>query len=186
MPPECPGGTYAGGIYNEHFAARIGQLAAAWGHLDEALADILYDLLGHDYKLPLRQVYRSIVSPEARIAMLSTLLEKTELNQSKSRWYDDVLTEFRTLKSTRNDFLHDLWWTFEDGRMFISKIEADAHSFIAVEKLRLVRSTTSSRKYTTLVFGFGRAPVWLPRKLRNHCLKYLLPLPPKVSRKAHR
>jgi hypothetical protein len=87
-------------------------LAAAFSHLDEALCRIFCDLMGDTYNLPLREIYRSVISPNGRVQMLRTLLEKTDLNRLKSNWYDHILADFSDLKAIRNDYLHGLWWTF--------------------------------------------------------------------------
>lgn len=154
MPPEVPGGHYCAGIWDEAFAARIGQLAAAFSHLDEALCRIFCDLMGDTHNLPLREIYRSVISPNGRVQMLRTLLETTDLNRLKSNWYDNVLADFSDLKAIRNDYLHGLWWTFEDGRLFFAKPTPDSlslHNWREVSTAEVEKVITRIHKLTNRI-----------------------------------
>jgi hypothetical protein len=84
-----------------------------------------------------RQIYRSIISPQSRIKVLRSLLQRTELNQRKDPIYDEVIDEFSSLNDQRNTYLHGLWHTHESGRVFFIEASQDEMSIFQNREVHL-------------------------------------------------
>jgi len=115
----------------------LGQIASFWPHLEDAMIEIMRDLLGSDRHMPARQIFRAIISNQARKKVMVALLEKSRLNRDKTVFYDETIQEFSALAGKRNDYLHGLWWTFEDGRVFLSKESLDDFHFLDRREVKL-------------------------------------------------
>jgi hypothetical protein len=96
---------------------------------------VLRDLIAGHARVPARQIFRSVISEAARIKIMTALLEHSPENASKGQFYDNVISSFRTLNSKRNAMVHGLWWTRDDGKVFIAKESLDEY---ATSKGRLV------------------------------------------------
>lgn len=97
---------------------------------------ILEDLLGGGPGVPARQIFRSIVSNEARKKVMLGLLERAQINRSKDRFYDDIIAEFYSLNGIRNDYIHGLWATHESGRVFLTVESVDDFHFLAAREVK--------------------------------------------------
>jgi hypothetical protein len=93
-----PEGTYNVAIGNSAFGALFGRMASLWPHIEDRMIDVLTELLGGNSELPSRQIFRSIVSAQARIKVMRSLLQRTELNDKKDKIYDEVINEFGRVK----------------------------------------------------------------------------------------
>jgi hypothetical protein len=61
----------------------VGQIAAYWVAVEEEMIELLRDLIGGGKELPARQIFRSIVSNDARRKLLVALLEQAPINRTK-------------------------------------------------------------------------------------------------------
>lgn len=118
---DTPDGRYSSGLWQDKLVSAVGQIATYWPHIEDAMIEILRDLLGGDPELPARQVFRSIISQQARIQVMTALLAKSRLNEHKSGVYDEIIAEFAALNKLRNTYVHGLWWTHESGKAFLSE-----------------------------------------------------------------
>jgi hypothetical protein len=130
MNPKRPAGDVPNGGYEESITdpvvgALFGRMAGLWPHIEEQMISILTELLGGDADLPSRQIFRSIVAAQARIKIMRSLLQRTEINEGKAGDYDDILDDFTRLNDLRNSFLHGLWYTHESGRVFFVENSID-------------------------------------------------------------
>jgi hypothetical protein len=124
-PGGMPDGSYDGAITNAEIGATFGRMASLWSHIEDAMIDVLTELLGGNADLPSRQIFRSIVSSQARIKVMRSLLQRVELNDTKDTIYDEVINEFAALNDLRNTFLHGLWYTHESGRVYFVEESID-------------------------------------------------------------
>jgi hypothetical protein len=120
------GGRYNGGITNPTMLLRFGEIIATWPHVEQMMVDVLDMLIfsSHDYRrtaghMPGQQIFRSISANGVRIKLLRNLLTRFPGNVKKDALFDQVIHDFQTLVNQRNDYVHGLWWTFEDGRVFL-------------------------------------------------------------------
>src|ERR1700748_426664 len=91
-------GTYSSGLTNDDYAVALADITTHWSHLEEGMIAFFALLLGHPAPTsPARQIYRSIVSPNARIKMLKAVLEKSAINRDKTAEYDAIISEFELL-----------------------------------------------------------------------------------------
>jgi hypothetical protein len=132
-----PQGGYETGITEQVFAAKFGNMATRWPHIEDLMIGVFTELLGGDASLPTRQIYRSIISPQSRIKVLRSLLQRTELNQRKDPIYDEVIDEFSSLNDQRNTYLHGLWHTHESGRVFFIEASQDEMSIFQNREVHL-------------------------------------------------
>jgi hypothetical protein len=147
---SVPAGIFDGGIKEPAFAAKFGEMASLWPHIEDKMIDVLTELLGGDYGLPSRQIYRSIISPQARIKVLRSLLERTEMNQRKDKIYDEILNEFASLNNLRNTYLHGLWHTHEGGRVFFIEASVDETSLFENREVKIEEIVSAIGKMTDL------------------------------------
>jgi hypothetical protein len=123
------------GINNPNFLQRIGAVATAWPFLEEAMADIFRELVGAvPNQMPYRHILREIISAQARIKLMRSLLENHPLNMAKGADYDKIIDEFESLNKIRNAYIHGLWSTHESGKVYLSSPEGDQIWFFDNEK----------------------------------------------------
>jgi hypothetical protein len=124
-------GTYSSGLANDDYAVALAEIITHWSWLEETMIGFLGLLLGHQTSTsPARQIYRSIIAPNARIKMLKAVLEKSQINRDKTAEYDEVISEFELLNRERNTFVHGLWETHhESGRAFLREPSPDEFYF---------------------------------------------------------
>jgi hypothetical protein len=120
--------SYEMGVQNDHFAALLGKLTAYWPHVEEQMICVLRDLIAGHTRAPARQIFRSVISEAVRIRIMTALLEHSPDNAGKNQFYDKVIFDFRSLNSKRNAMVHGIWWTRDDGKMFVSKESLDEYS----------------------------------------------------------
>src|SRR5688572_20568290 len=94
---NTPHGGYKSGVWSDKHAMLLGQLAAQWPHVEEAMIDILHELLGGSGGLPTRQIFRSIPNNAAREKLMTALLELGEVNQKKDVTYEGIISRFHGL-----------------------------------------------------------------------------------------
>lgn len=104
-------GTYAGGLTPPQFLIALGRIVSDWAHLEEMMILFMGRLLSDDMASPARQIFRSVNSTQARIAILRSLLEESHRNKDKGPEFDDIIDEFESLTTERNNYVHGLWFT---------------------------------------------------------------------------
>jgi hypothetical protein len=126
------GGAYSTGLTNDDYAVALADITTHWSHLEEGMIVFFALLLGHPGpSSPARQIYRSIIAPNARIKMLKAVLEKSAINRDKTAEYDAVINEFELLNRERNTYVHGLWDTHdESGKAFLCEPSPDAFYFL--------------------------------------------------------
>jgi hypothetical protein len=131
-----PDGTYSAGLWSDRHALLLGQIASYWVLVEEKMIEILRDLLGGGKEVPARQIFRSMVSNDARRKLLLTLLEQAPINRDKDGFYDDVIEKFQRLSRRRNTYIHGLWQTYQDNRTaYLSARSTDEFHFIDIRKV---------------------------------------------------
>ncbi len=70
---------------------------------------------------PGRQIFRPISSNNTRAKVLLALLNLFSGNDRKKPdpIYEHIISEFQTLAGLRNDYLHGLWWTKNNGDVYL-------------------------------------------------------------------
>lgn len=105
------------GIMNDQIAAAYGQVVSYWWHVEDAMIWMLADLLSGNDTTALTpdategQVLRSIVSNDARIKLMRSLLQTTPQNMHRSPEFDAIIDEFERLSRRRNSLVHGIWRT---------------------------------------------------------------------------
>jgi hypothetical protein len=145
-----PQGSYVGAITNAEIGATFGRMASLWPHIEDAMIDVLTELLGGNAELPSRQIFRSIVAVQARIKVMRSLLQRTELNERKDQIYDEVINEFAALNDLRNTFLHGLWYTHQSGRVFFVEESIDDLSVFHAREVTVQEVETIIGRMTAL------------------------------------
>ena len=112
------------GAHDPEIITRIGKLATLWPHVEDAMVEVLSELIG-PYNLDAgRVIFWAIVNQQARLAVMRDLLENTDRNRERTELFDEILDEFSDLNSIRNTYLHSKWVTFEDGRVYLAEAVA--------------------------------------------------------------
>lgn len=132
-----PAGSYANAITNPAISQLLGEIGSLWPHVEEQMIVILEDLSRCGARDAARKIFRSIVNEKARIDVLKALLERTNINRTKSAKYDDMIHEFSNLNRLRNTYLHGLWWTHvETGNTYFSELMDDEHAFFEAREVK--------------------------------------------------
>jgi len=142
---KLPDGHYRNRLpSNTEQAALLGELVAYWTQVEEQMIEFLGVLLG-DRTLPTRQIFRSLPSEQARIKLLTALLEEAPINNDKGPEYDDIIRDFKALNTARNKYVHGLWCIHDSGRIFLAEATPEEHPVVAPR-----REITADELTTTL------------------------------------
>jgi hypothetical protein len=125
--PTTPDGTYRDGIHNDEVAAALGRIACTWPHVEEHMISVFEYLTKLPNRTTARQIFRSIINQRTRIDIMKTMLEKSPENTNAEPFFDDAIAEFSRLNTMRNTYVHGLWWTFQDGKVFFVEVSDDPH-----------------------------------------------------------
>lgn len=125
---KAPKGAYNSGIYDQYILMRLGVVCGIWTHIEEAMIDFFSFLLGGTGGAA-RPVLRSIVNQEARIKVMRGVLENTWDTVNHSEACDDLLDEFRKVTTLRNRYVHGLWFTHQDGKVYLRSPSVDHFDF---------------------------------------------------------
>jgi hypothetical protein len=142
---------YKRGILNDDFARLVGRITACWPHVEEQMICVLRDLIAGHAQVPARQVFRSIVSEAVRIRIMTSLLEHSPVNASKGKFYDEIIFAFRVLNNKRNECVHGLWWTRDDGKMFVTKESIQDYTLGKGRHVRIREMETLLKKMLALI-----------------------------------
>jgi hypothetical protein len=125
---KAPKGAYDSGIHDQYILMRLGAICGIWTHIEEAMIDFFSFLLGHKGGAA-RPVLRSIVNQEARIKVMRGVLENTWDTVNLSEACDDLLDEFKKVTALRNRYVHGLWFTHQDGKVYLRAPSVDYWDF---------------------------------------------------------
>ena len=143
--------SYEKGILNDDFAKLLGKITACWPHVEEQMICILRDLVAGHAQVPARQIFRSIISEAVRIKIMTSLLEHSPVNANKGKFYDEIISIFRVLNKKRNEWVHGLWWTRNDGKMFVTKESVQDYSYGKGRHVRVREMEILLKKMLTLI-----------------------------------
>jgi hypothetical protein len=122
--PRSPDGNYTSGLHNNDFATLVGLIVTTLPQIEERMIEIMALLLG-DKRAPARQIFRPLVSEDARVKVMRALLERSPINREKGKEFDEIIDLFVEVKNKRNAYAHGLWQTHSSGRCFLSEPSAD-------------------------------------------------------------
>jgi hypothetical protein len=128
-------------IVSPEFQAILGQIVSRWAHLEEQMIMFMGTLLADEHVSPARQIFRSVNSTQARIAIMRSLLEESMHNRDKGVEFDEIIDEFESLTKERNNYVHGLWWT-DDANGAVSR----ADPAIIVETMPFLKAKPVSIK----------------------------------------
>lgn len=133
-----PDGQSSGGMFNIAFAAALGEMIAYWPHIEDRMIIVLRSLIGnHEQQIPSQQIFRAVVSQDARIKMMRAILEQSPINQKKGAIFDAMIDEFEALNKARNKYVHGLWWTHESQRMYLQPASTSEAGFLDQREVTL-------------------------------------------------
>lgn len=113
FPGNPHGGTGHSGLHDRNMQAALGLLTSLWTHVETAMITVLGEIIdNHDVA---KQVFRSIVAPKVRIEMMRNILEKSPRHKDTPYSIDNIIDEYSELNAKRNDFIHGMWWTWQDA-----------------------------------------------------------------------
>ncbi|MDQ6701726.1 MAG: hypothetical protein M3Z96_00735 [Pseudomonadota bacterium] len=147
---DSPRGDYKYGIHNKKFAQALGELVGQWTRVEEEMIAILRILLGGERNAPAREIFNSLVSERVRYDLMKLLLEQTPINRNREPVYDEVLTEFWSLRGIRNDYVHGLWATHECGKVFLSLKSTDDSFYLRQRHVSLNQMTHEAKRMREL------------------------------------
>ena len=114
-------------------------------------------------RLPTRQIFRAIVSQDARIKVLRAMLEQALINKEREEIYDEIIDEFEALNRNRNKLVHGLWSTHDEtGRVFLANPGLDDFHFIAPRQVNLDELERVIRRMEALLVKINRQVFRLP------------------------
>jgi hypothetical protein len=122
--PRNPDGHYISGLHNPEIAELVGAIVATLPQIEERMIEIMALLLGGG-NTPARQVFRTLVSEDARVKVMRALLEHSPINKDKGQEFDDIIDLFVEVKKRRNAYAHGLWSTHDSGRTFLAEPSPD-------------------------------------------------------------
>jgi hypothetical protein len=77
-----------------------------------------------------RPIFYGITGQNARIKVMRAMLERSAHNARKGSEFDLIITDFAALNDRRNKYVHGLWYTFEDGTVWLSESAVNALHFL--------------------------------------------------------
>jgi hypothetical protein len=149
-------GVFTNGVNDPDILALLGRLVAEWPHLEERMVYIFGLLTGTEGGLS-REIFRTIISQEVRNKIMKHALEETVQNADKPAFFDKVLSEFASLNTSRNKYVHGLWMC-NDEATYLATSEAARHPFETVTRkvnaaeLRAFLSRMGSLSHAIITF----------------------------------
>lgn len=111
-------------------AGYLANILSNWPHVEDLMIGVLSDLLGSTPHAPARQIFKSIISNQARQKVMLALLQRAKINRDKGKQYDEIITQFHELNACRNIYVHGLWFTHVNtGKVFLAEESLDDHHF---------------------------------------------------------
>ena len=153
------------GIKDPEIAASLGFMISYWSQVEERMIWFLNALLrGNRDTTPVamqaaRLIFRSIASENARIKVMTALLEMAPHNAGRGPKFDEVLAEFSALNQLRNKYVHGLWRTETNESGFVGRVlladprqDMSGHGALHAVKATEINAVTSrmSRLFTKI------------------------------------
>jgi hypothetical protein len=137
-----PPGFYQIGIWNTKFASQFAEFTAAWPRLETLMAQV-YEEVTDCAKEPERTLLRSVSNADNRLSILRMLIGQ---RREDRLFLSEAVEEFAALHALYKQYRDGMWWTFQDGRVFVEPSmskervpkemkAADVESFVARTKL---------------------------------------------------
>ena len=128
---EQPPGEMTGTILNSTHAIALANLVVAFEHCEAQM----YGVLGRLLNVPPHiagYVLRSIGTHYGRATLMEQLLQKAPQNAHRSEAFDEIISEFKSIGSARNKYVHGRWWTNRDtGDTYLAEHEDELPQFFA-------------------------------------------------------
>jgi len=140
------GGSYASGLFDPKYSLALAAIVSGFPHLEGMMGHLLAVLLGlDDTEIDTAgYVLRAIKSPSGRTDIMKDLLELSPRNVGLGPEYDEILKEFRAVSRLRNEYVHGLWFTHNEGTEILLAIR-DEHGWgllaaapVKIEDMELV------------------------------------------------
>ena len=146
--PE-PDGEYKNGLFNDDYLNLVGKIITYLPNLEERMIEFMALLMGGD-QAPARQVFRSLNSEDAKLKILTSLLEDSPLNKNKGAEYDEAISLFATVKKKRNAYAHGLWYTHESSRVWLAEASSDELFFFDKREVKIGELTATLQEMADL------------------------------------
>lgn len=128
------------GIGSPTFATLFTDITTEFEHVEFFMERLLAILLGNapDDTDHARTIYRTLRNPSTRLELLRAMIEKCPKNAKLGDEYDAVLSRYDTARQRRNDYVHGLWWTDDESRVFLAKVSSSTspHPILAAVRVR--------------------------------------------------
>jgi hypothetical protein len=115
------------GLHDDEMAIKFAALVTEFVYLERAMEVVFSRLLGTD-NLTATQLCQKVISPTTRVQMMRTLLHHGRQNATKSSVYDEIIDEFQAVSLLRNQYVHGLWETADDGRIYLVRPRDDPYA----------------------------------------------------------
>lgn len=130
MSRQHSGRAFTLGLTNTDYAMQFALILSEFEHLDSTMMpQVLWRLMGSKHSDVAGYIYRTLRNPNIKYSILETLLEKSSVNAEHPDEYDRILALYREVRGARNDYAHGLWYTAEDGKVFLAKSDDDGLAF---------------------------------------------------------
>lgn len=114
---------------------RFALILSEFEHLDSTMMpQVLWRLMGTKHSDVAGYIYRTLRNPRIKYSILETLLEKSSVNAGHADEYDRILALYREVRGIRNNYAHGLWYTNEDGKVFLAKSDDDDLAFFEAKE----------------------------------------------------
>lgn len=103
-------------LQHPEFALRFAQIVTEFEHLEDRMSWLLNRLIRAPGWSPTGlHILRAIKSPRGRMDLMRDLLQLDPGNSKLGEEFDEALSEFAQINTTRNKYVHGRWFTSEDG-----------------------------------------------------------------------
>jgi hypothetical protein len=115
------------GLHDDDMAIVFAALVTEFTYVERAMDRVFSRLLGTDVQTA-SQLCQRILSASARAQMMKTLLHHSRHNAEKGPVYDEIIAEFEAVSALRNQYVHGLWETDDDGELYVVKPREDPYA----------------------------------------------------------
>lgn len=107
------------------YTLRLGRIVIAWFQVEQAAIDLFQLILKCDPpSAPI--AFRAIISTEARIGAMKSVLEKSPTHSQTPKVFDQLVSEYDSLNAIRNKLVHWRWsHHLESDNCFIQRDRGD-------------------------------------------------------------
>lgn len=117
-------GSFSYGLTEPRAAAIFASFVTNFTELEHRMEALAAKLMGTDPDVA-SIAMRSVVSIQARIGLLESVLTRARRNHDLPPAFDEAIREFQSLKKIRNDYVHGRWRTYDDGQIWVVKVGGD-------------------------------------------------------------